>query len=101
MQLKFIFSFAPSSDEESDHIEQLQSQERSVRPGERSKRETLSEGNTQQQKKRRRPLRRRKSKKSKLTTKKEKDQANQENGQVGRKSPKQSRKGSQGKIMRN
>ena len=79
----------PSSpDEESDHIEQLESQEGSVRPGERSKRETLSEANIQQ-KKRRRPLRRRKSKKSKSVTKKEEEQQSQGKGQGGRKSPKQ------------
>ena len=72
-----------SPDEESDHIEQLESQEGSVRPGERSKRETLSEANIQH-KKRRRPLRRRKSKKSKSMIEKEK----QNQG----KSPEQSRK---------
>ena len=81
----------PSPDEESDHIEQLQSQEGSVRPGERSKRETLSETNTQQIK-RRRPMRRRKSSKSTSLIKKDKEQPNQGKGQVGRKSPKQRRK---------
>ena len=91
----------PSSpDEESDHIEQLESQEGSVRPGERSKRETLSEANPQQ-KGRRRLLRKRKSKKSKYVTKKEEKQPNQGKGQGGRKSPKQSRKPKKKKSKKN
>ena len=84
MQQKCIFS---SSDEESDRIEQLQSQERSVRPGERSKREATSKEITQK-KKRRKPLRRKKSKKSKSTTKKKNQRTN--GRKVGRKSSKQS-----------